>query len=241
MIDALKQALKAQRLSYQQVARHLGLSLSSVKRLFSTGTFTLQRLEAVCDLAGLDLFELARQAEARRLRVASLTVAQEQALVADPMLLLTAICVLNRWRFGQIVERYRISEMQLVRLLARLDRMGLIELLPGNRIKLLIARNFAWQPGGPIHRYFVNHVQGEFLSGTFAPERDLHRFAWGMLSAESAAVLRAKMAELMETFDDLTRGDEAHPQQEGRASGTCLLLALREWEPAAFRAMRRAT
>ena len=74
--------------------------------------------------------------------------------------------------------------------------MGLIELLPGNRIRLRIARNFAWLPDGPIQRFFVERVQSEFLSGHFAPDRDLHRFAWGLLSAESAAVLRTKMAEL---------------------------------------------
>ena len=239
MIQALKQALKERRVSYDQVSVHLGLSLSSVKRLFSTGGFTLERLERVCDLADVDLLELARRADALRLNVASLTEDQERELIADPVLLLVGICVLNRWSFERIVDRYQISETRLIQLLARLDRMGLIELLPGNRIKLRVARNFAWLPNGPIHRYFVDNVQGAFLSGTFVPEQDLHRFAWGMLSIESMAILRSKMAELMETFDELTRGDEIRPTQEGRTLGSCLLVALREWEPAGFRAMRR--
>ena len=239
MIQALKQALKERRVSYDQVSAHLGLSLSSVKRLFSTGGFTLERLEKVCDLADVDLLELARRADALRLNVASLTEEQERELIADPVLLLVGICVLNRWSFERIVDRYQISETRLIQLLARLDRMGLIELLPGNRIKLRVARNFAWLPNGPIHRYFVENVQGAFLSGAFVPDQDLHRFAWGMLSIESLAILRAKMVELMETFDELTRGDEIRPTQEGRTLGSCLLVALREWEPAGFRAMRR--
>jgi len=239
IVQALKGVLKERRVSYDQVARHLDLSLSSVKRLFSTGGFTLERVEAICDLAGVDILELARQAEAQRLEVASLTEDQERELIGDPALLLVAICALNRWRFGRIVQHYQLSEPRLIQLLARLDRMGLIELLPGNRIKLRVARNFAWLPGGPIHRYFVDHVQSAFLSGRFEPDRDLHRFAWGMLSAESATVLREKMVELMETFDDLTRGDEVRPSQEGRTAGSCLLVALRQWEPAGFRAMRR--
>ena len=239
MIQALKRVLKERRVSYEQVSRHLGLSLSSVKRLFSTGSFTLQRLEAVCDLADVDLLELARQAEALQLRVASLTAEQERELIGDPVLLLVGICVLNRWRFERIVDHYQVSEPRLIQLLVRLDRMGLIELLPGNRIKLRVARNFAWIPDGPIHRHFVEHVQNAFLAGTFVPDKDLHRFAWGMLSIESAAVLRAKMAELMETFDELTRGDEIRPAQEARTMGSCLLVALRQWEPAGFRAMRR--
>ena len=237
MVDALKQALKTRGVSYAQVGDHLGLSLSSVKRLFASGALSLERLESVCDLAGLDLLELARLADARRLRVSSLTAAQERELVDDPALLLVAVCAMNRWSFEKILGRYRLGVPQLVALLARLDRMGLIELLPGNRIRLRVARNFAWLPDGPIHRHFVARVQSEFLSGAFAPERDLHRFAWGMLSAESATVLRTKMEELMDAFDDLTRGDEVRAGDA--ASGTCLLVALRQWEPTVFRAMRR--
>ena len=237
MVEALKQQLKAHGISYQEVARHLELSVSSVKRMFSTSAFTLARFEMVCDLAGVDLLELARLADGQRLQVSSLTVEQERDLVGDPALLPVAVSALNRWSFEKILGHYRISAPELTRLLVRLDRMGLIELLPGNRIRLRVARNFAWLPDGPIHRFFIERVQSEFLSGEFAPDRDLHRFAWGMLSAESAAALRARMAELMEAFDDLTRGDEVRPDDAAR--GTCLLVALRQWEPAGFRALRR--
>ena len=237
IVDALKQALKSRGVSYAEVARHLTLSESSVKRLFSTGAFSLARLEAVSELANIDLLELARLADEQRLRVPSLTVEQEREVVGDPALLLVSVCVLNRWSFERILARYRFTEPQLIGLLARLDRMGVIELLPGNRIRLLITRNFAWLPDGPIHRYFVEHIQGDLLAGPFDPNRDQHRFAWGMLSAESATQLRAKLAEVMDEFDDLTRSDEV--RTDGTATGTCLLVALREWEPNAFRTMHR--
>ena len=69
------------------------------------------------------------------------------------------------------------------------------------------------------------------------PECDLHRVAWGMLSAESATTLRTRIAALTDAFDELTRGDEVRPDTGAR--GTCLLVALREWEPSPVRAMRR--
>ena len=237
LVNALKETLKSRDITYADVAEHLGLSLSSVKRQFSTKRFSLHRLEQVCDLAGIDLLELARLAEERRLRVASLTEEQERQLVSDPALLLVTVCVLNRWTFERIVERYGFSTVQLTGLLVRLDRIGLLEMLPARRIRLRIARNFAWLPGGPIHRYFVDRVQGEFLSGEFDPGRDLHRFSWGMLSEASGAQLRTKIAEVMDTFDDLTRRDEV--RADAAAAGTCFLVALRRWEPTAFRQFRR--
>lgn len=238
LVNALKETLKSRDITYAEVAGHLGLSLSSVKRQFSTQRFSLHRLEQVCDLAGIDLLELARVAEERRLRVASLTEDQERQLVSDPALLLTTVCVLNRWTFERIVERYGFTTVQLTNLLVRLDRIGLIELLPAKRIRLRVARNFAWLPGGPIHRYFVDRVQGEFLSGEFDPDRDLHRFSWGMLSDPSAAQLRAKIAEVMDAFDDLTRRDEV--RADAAAGGTCFLVALRRWEPTAFQSFRHS-
>ncbi len=236
LVNALKETLKSRDITYADVAEHLGLSLSSVKRQFSTKRFSLHRLEQVCDLAGIDLLELARLAEERRLRVASLTEEQERLLVSDPALLLVTVCVLNRWTFERIVERYGFSTVQLTGLLVRLDRIGLLEMLPARRLRLRIARNFAWLPGGPIHRYFVDRVQGEFLSGEFDPGRDLHRFSWGMLSEASGAQLRTKIAEVMDTFDDLTRRDEV--RADAAAAGTCFLVALRRWEPTAFRQFR---
>ena len=40
----------------------------------------------------------------------SLTLEQERAVVADPRLLLTAICTLSQWTLEQITSAYRITE-----------------------------------------------------------------------------------------------------------------------------------
>ena len=43
LMDALKRALRARRISYSKVGEVLDLSEASVKRLFSRGGFTLER------------------------------------------------------------------------------------------------------------------------------------------------------------------------------------------------------
>lgn len=45
LVSTLKRTLKAHGKTYSQVAAHLGLSEASIKRLFSRGNFSLQRLE----------------------------------------------------------------------------------------------------------------------------------------------------------------------------------------------------
>ena len=58
LVDALKRVLKARGLTYADIARGLDLSEASVKRIFSKRDFTLERLDEVCRLAGIDFAEL---------------------------------------------------------------------------------------------------------------------------------------------------------------------------------------
>jgi transcriptional regulator with XRE-family HTH domain len=60
----LKRILKGRGITYAAVATGLGLSQASVKRMFSRREFTLQRLEDVCRIAGVDFAELAHEANA---------------------------------------------------------------------------------------------------------------------------------------------------------------------------------
>ena len=68
------------------------------------------------------------------------------ALVADPRLFLITWLVLNRTPFEHIVREYALAERDVVRYLIRLDRLRIIDLLPGNRVKLLVDRCARPQP-----------------------------------------------------------------------------------------------
>ena len=239
LLASLKSALKDSGTTYEDVANHLGLSHSAVKRLLSRGSLSLERLERIADLAGVDLLELARRAEAQRGRIDALSEGQEQALVDDEALLLAAVCLLNRWTVQDLCEVYGFKEVEALHLATRLDRLGLIELLPGNRVRLRTTRSFSWLPNGPIHRYFTERHQSAFLRGTFTGNSEIHQFRFGMVSEESAAELLRQIQTLFDNFLALSSRDEVRPRGEG--AGTCLLVAMREWEPEAFAVLKNQT
>ncbi len=83
LIDTLKQALKSHRLTYAEVARRLEMSEANVKRMFASKRFSLDRLEAVCQLMKMELTDLVMLYEESRQRISQLTVEQEQELVGD--------------------------------------------------------------------------------------------------------------------------------------------------------------
>ena len=83
LVQILKRTLRSARITYADIAFHLEMSEANVKRLFATQSFTLQRLEAICELMNMDLGDLFNMLESERQRIRHLSRQQEQELVAD--------------------------------------------------------------------------------------------------------------------------------------------------------------
>lgn len=237
LVDSLKASLKAAGIKYTQVAAALQLSESSVKRKFSKKDFSLVELDTICGLAGHQISELVQLMESRQGRLQGLSREQEQEVAGDLGLLLVTVNVLNRWSFEEMLEFYQFSELELVQKLASLDRLGVIELLPANRIKLLVGPNFSWQPDGPIERMFLQVIQQDFFATRF--NRANHKLVVlnGMLSNASNGELQRRMERLAREFDHLNREDAALPLDEKH--GCTLLLAVRDWHYQGFAPYRR--
>ena len=233
LIATLKRALRAARITYADIALHLEMSEANVKRLFATQSFTLQRMEAICEMMNMDLADLFELLESERQRIRHLTRQQEQELVADSKLLLVAVSVRNRLDFEQIIERYRLSEAETIRHLAHLDRLGIIDLLPGNRMKLLIDEHFDWLPDGPIERFYRQQIQGPFLDADFKSEIELRQFEFGLLSESSCRTMIKKLRDLELEFTELHRADAGLPVEKRYNMG--LLIAMRPWELGIFK------
>lgn len=234
---ALKRLLKAKGRTYADAAGVLGLSEPSIKRLFSRGELSLERLERLCDWLGVDIAEVVSLSGDEQPRLTELTPAQERELLADPALLLVAYLVLNRWRLDEISNVYDISGPQLTLRLVKLERLGMIELLPFDRIRLRTARNFRWRKEGPIQAFFAEKVLPDFLKTRFeAPDERMH-FVGGLLSQASISRLQDGVDALAKLLDDLVAQDLTVPTRERVACG--LFVGMRRWEYAGFTALRR--
>jgi len=123
--QTLKQLLRQQQLTYKDIALKLGMSEANIKRIFSTQSFTLERLEQICDMMQMSLSDLFVLTEKQVQQISQLTVEQENELLADPKLLLVAVCVRDVWKFDEIVDYYDIDQYQCIQLLARLDKLNI--------------------------------------------------------------------------------------------------------------------
>lgn len=237
MIDALKRQLKLKAVTYAELARRIGLSEASVKRMFAQRSFTLERLEQILEAVGLDFAELVQAATDAPQLIAQLTYAQEQEIIGDMKLLVVAVAALNLIPLEQIVAVYRISEAEAVKYLLRLDKIGFLTLLPNNRVKLLVARTFSWIPNGPIQTWFRGEAYGDFLDARFAGEQEVMKLVSVMLSARSTKALLERLKQVADEFSRQHQDDARLPYDQ-RHSLT-FMLAARPWMPMAFKALMR--
>lgn len=237
LVASLKRLLKAQGITYAALAERLSVSEATIKRQFSTQRLTLERLEQVCDVLGVGLPELATEAARGRPALARLDEAAEEALVADPALLLALYLVLNRWTQEEVLARYRFSLPEWTALLARLDRFGVIELQPGNRCRLLTARNFRWRRGGPMERLFRERLLPTYFAPPFDGSQSDLVLLSGMLAPSSAERMARRIEELAGEFEQLVAHDGSQPAAE--RVGMSLVLARRPWSLGLFDRFRR--
>ncbi|HEX6317847.1 MAG TPA: helix-turn-helix transcriptional regulator [Burkholderiales bacterium] len=237
LVDRLKRELRARNITYAAVAKRLGMSEASVKRMFSRKEFTLSRLDAICEVAGMEFSDLARGLAAQDAVISQLTYEQEKEFVENHRLMAVALATLNHWTFDEIVAFYDIDPPECTRLLARLDRLKFIELMPNNRIRLLVSRAFTWIPDGPIQRFFKAHGSGDFFASSFDGEDELLVLNNGALSRSSVSALLARLRKTAAEFSGMRSDDASLPLTE-RAPIT-LLLAARPWFPAFLRKHRR--
>ncbi|KPJ88963.1 MAG: transcriptional regulator [Gammaproteobacteria bacterium SG8_11] len=232
LFATLKKALRAQGVTYRDVAHYLGHSEANVKRMFSENNMPVDRLEQICQMIDLEISDLVRKMEADTQKISALTENQEQELVSDPKLLLVAFLVVNAWTFDEILSYYNLEKPELIRLLVQLDRLKLVELLPNNRIKLLASKQFAWRTNGPIQHYFSKNMQDDYFTSPFDRDGEKFRFMSGLLSVASSQKLNSRIEQLAGEYNRLVIEDQKLPLEERYSFS--MILAIRPWHPKAF-------
>jgi transcriptional regulator with XRE-family HTH domain len=241
LVDTLKRLVRARGLTYADVAKRVGLSEASVKRLFSRGSFTLARLAQFCDVLDVDFFELARLARGREGDTREMTIAQEETLAREARLLGIFYLVWSGWTLDDIVSRFEITEPQCIGLLAKLDRLGLIDLMPGNRVRPKAAPATRLRADGPIRRLHGKRVVDDFLAPQFDRVGGYFAFEFRDLSRASVEILRRKLERLAIEFHELADLDA--PLRPSARETIGLAIGIRPWTIATALGLvpRRAT
>ena len=235
--ESLKALLKQQHITYKALAEQLKMSEANIKRMFSLNQFTLARLEQICTVLNISLSDLFILVEKQKKKISQLTPEQELELVSDVKLILVAACVRDGWSFDEIITHYQIDEFACIQLLAKLDRLKMIELLPNNQYKVLIAQDFQWIPHGPLEQFMTKDGIATFISTPFTEDNSFRFYIRGTYSQTSIDIIKRKLNQLKKEVAQLNQEDATLPLENRQHIG--LLLAMRPWELPHFQKLRR--
>jgi len=236
LVDTLKRLLKARGITYGALAARIDMSEASVKRMFSQKNFTLQRLDQILSASGIEFDELSAAQNAPAL-ISQLTMAQEKEIIGDARLLVVAVSAMNHICFDDIIKYYDMSDVEVTKYLLRLDKIGFLELMPNNRVKLLIARTFGWIPNGPIQSYFRHEAAADYLDSRFDGPDEVLRLVNVMLTRQSGAALLERLKQVAAEFAQQHQHETRLPLEQRHAIS--FIVAARPWVPRAFKTLLR--
>jgi DNA-binding Xre family transcriptional regulator len=237
LLETLKRCLRARGVTYHKLGRALGLSESSVKRLFADESFTLARLERVCGALDMSVADLVRMAAGTRdAQTFSLTLEQERTLASDASLLALFYLLLNGRSLDAAERRLGLNARTIRPLLARLAEAQLVDVDAKRKVLMHARLPIAWRPDGPVRKLYERQVRAEFLQGPFAGHNEALTFHSAELSPASVRILLRKIDKLAADFADLAALDVHVPARD--KTSIALLLACKPWVFSMFSAYR---
>jgi len=151
-----------------------------------------------------------------------MTREQEKVLAADSRLLGVFYLLFNDWQPNDIHERYLLTRAEVLKLVLQLYRLGLVELLPHDRVKLRVPKTLRLRRDGPIRAAHGKSVVATFIQADFEETGGLFRFEVRELSKASVALLKKKLERLATEFNEIAELDSYLPSGERETIGMAL-------------------
>lgn len=221
LLATLRKAFRRQGLTAVEGARRLGVSEATAKRWLRGQGLTIDRLQDLCGLAGLDLrdlIEATEQAGAERF-----TLAQERVLAADRIFAFLFFSILNGWQVDDFQKDFGLPGDRIASYLERLVRLGLIAQMPDGKIKPLAKRGITWRRNGPLIRAFDAQVKPLFLNMSFGSPEARYVADVAKLSEPGREKVFAMFEDLRRTWHHIAE-DERKSHAGGMEWSAMLLL-----------------
>lgn len=236
LFEAIKAHLRSRSLTYADLAGGLGVSEGTVKRIFSRRRCSTTQLDTICEYLQVDLADLVRTVPRTHKLLERLTRQQEEEVTGDPLLFVVAVCALHLLRVEEMLQYYQMTEAECVSKLLRLEHIGFLELHPGNRYRLLVARTFRWIPDGPITQ-LAKREMPDFFDHSFDEPGELLQVLNVRVSDASRVALLSRLRQVAEAYNEQHVADAGLPLEQRHPLS--VWLAVRAWEPRMFKALRR--
>ena len=210
LFELLKTVLKARRMTYADLAEILELSEPTIKRVFAERDCKLSRMNEICAALGLTLDDLVAEANRIEVQPTRLTDHQEARLAEDRPAFNLFLLLLDGMTIDAIQEQYQLENPRVFILGMRLEKIGLAEVMPGNRIRLTVQSPVEFRRDGPLHQALVA-LNMTFLRSTYLAqdtEHSAYLTQTRRMTQKTAQHILARFRDIQIELSNLARRDQ---------------------------------
>ncbi|MEO0392422.1 MAG: helix-turn-helix transcriptional regulator [Pseudomonadota bacterium] len=210
IFETLKVILRARKITYAQLAKQLGTSEPTVKRMFASRDDKLSRIIRICHILGVPLEDVVAQANRLDIKPLVLGDAIETQLAEEPAVFHVLILLRDGMGTEDIQQHYGITQADIFRLGQRLEALGLARVETSGRIRILVEQPIAFRRNGPLHDRLMT-LNLDFVRDVFSAEdSDSAGFLTQsrQISDATARIIMADIQALKNKLADMARQDQ---------------------------------
>lgn len=222
LLKTLKSIFKSRGLLYQNVAEAIGVSETTVKRYLTGHGLTVDILERLCRAVNLRISDLMTIVRGQEEQLPPLTVKDEERLAEDPTLAMILYLIAKGHSPLSVQADFNLTDAELNGYLTKLDRLGMIQLLPFNRVRMRVGLHHV-ERGSPL----VRSARQEFLDHMFRkfdPAADDWTFSIDKLSPPSVEKARQLLREFTNALAEIAEQDRSLSRASAEYHGLIVLL-----------------
>lgn len=145
-IQKLKATLKDRGMTYRELGQEIGLTESGVKKIFLAQDGSFLRLSQIAKFLGLSMTELVSD---QRVTHVGFSEKQQNEFLNNPLLFkLFWLLVYERADIASAKKELGLTNSESFKLIRKLDLLGLVKLLPGERVIVPSVRAVSWKGKG---------------------------------------------------------------------------------------------
>lgn len=163
LLKALRGVAKAKLYTSARLAKKLGVSEVTVKRWFSGQTCTLGNIFEICEILGISFFDLVSLVKEDEEVDYHLTQEQEIFFSKKPAMFGLFKQLHRGMSLQAIISFWGLSESIFFTALRAIEKQGLIEVQPGNRVRMRVRGHIRYTHRGPLAKTILKPQIGQFL------------------------------------------------------------------------------
>lgn len=210
VFEKLRAALKARGLTYKDLGDALDLSEPTIKRLFQEKDCKISRLLDICRVMNISLDDILKNDPRQELPSHPMPLEVERVLGENDSLFAVLIHLNEGLTLSEIATHYDVGFSSIFLYARDLEKLGILDILPNNEVRLKIARPLAWHPNGPLFSQ-IKKTNMAFLKWVMerATQDDTTFISISRtMRPETAVLLQKELNDLRDRFNQLAREDK---------------------------------